>query len=382
MENNKTNLTYILRGLIAILFLVSALAKLYPSPHFAITTFEIKQLMPLGFSEGVAQILSRLLIGVEFALGFLILQPHYIKKVIIPATIALLAVFIIQLSIEIAVNGNEGNCGCFGTLLPMTPIEAIIKNIVAIGLLAWLLVLLRPIVDKRNPWVLIGVTGVCIAAVIIAVQVTKGTTETGVVVYEGADTITNTTTAPDSVAPVTDTTALPKAATPINSQPAATTPADAIKPAQQEGPKAVTSPYAKYFANADTGKKIIALFAPGCEHCRDTAKQLTEMKAKDKNFPEVYIVFMDEEADLIPDFFKFAGKKYPYTVLDVGTFWKVLGMSKDTPGVIYQWNGNKIKEWDGINERKFVATELQKALKLWKTKKNTNPSFLEWCFTL
>jgi hypothetical protein len=47
----------------------------------------------------------------------------------------------------------------------------------------------------------------------------------------------------------------------------------------------------------------------------------------------------------------------------VGTFWKTIGMENDTPGVIYQWNGNKIKEWQGINDKKFVASELQKALK-------------------
>ena len=365
MENNtKNNISYVLRGVIAVLFLVSAVAKLYPSPHFAITTFEAKQLMPMGFSEGVAQLLSRLLIGVEFALGFLILQPHYLKKVVIPATIALLAVFIIQLGVEIGINGNEGNCGCFGELLPMTPIEAIIKNIVAIGLLGWLLVLLKGTPDKRNPWVLIGVTGLCIAGVIIAVQVTKGSSKQGVVVYDETDSVTNTTTLQDTVKPAAATAATPGVATPET--PAATTtatPAQADKPVQETGPKQVKSPYSQYFAKADTGKKIIAFFAPGCEHCKETAKQLTAMKAKDKDFPELYIIFMDEEADLIPAFFTYAGKKYPYTVLDVGTFWKTIGMENDTPGVIYQWNGNKIKEWQGINDKKFVASELQKALK-------------------
>ena len=78
MKEIKNNLTLILRFVISFLFLLSAVAKLYPSPHFAITTFEIKQLMPMGFSETLAQILSRLLIGVEFALGFLILQPHFL----------------------------------------------------------------------------------------------------------------------------------------------------------------------------------------------------------------------------------------------------------------------------------------------------------------
>lgn len=363
MENNtKKNLSYILRGLIAVLFLVSAVAKLYPSPHFAITTFEMKQLLPMGFSEGLAKLLSRTLIGVEFALGFLILQPHFLKKVVIPATIALLAVFIIQLGIEVGMNGNEGNCGCFGTLLPMTPIEAIAKNIVAIGLLIWLLKLLKDTADRRNPWVLVGVTAVCIAGVVIAVEATKGKSETGVVVYDEPEADSMQGTTPQD-APVKDSSNPAQPAQPSTEAPATTTPTETPKPVAEQGPKAVTSPYSKYFPKADQGKKIIAFFAPGCEHCQETAKELTAMKAKDKDFPEMYIIFMDEDAERIPEFFTIAGRKYPYTVLDVGTFWKVLGMQNDTPGVIYQYNGNKIKEWQGINDQKFNAAELKAALK-------------------
>lgn len=361
-NNNKQYLSYALRGIISVLFLVSAVAKLYPSPHFAITTFEMKQLLPMGFSEGVAMFLSRTLIGVEFALGFLILQPHYLRKIVIPATIALLAVFIAQLGIEIGMNGNAGNCGCFGELLPMTPAEAIAKNVLAIAILIWLLALQKNTPDKRNIWVLVGVTALCIAGVVGVVEATKGNSQTGVVVYDDAQ--PEEVSSPDTVSIASDSVTVAPAAsetaTPVNQPAAETKPA---APAKADGPKPIKSAYSKYFPQADEGKKIIAFFAPGCEHCRDTAKQLTEMKAKDKDFPELYIIFMDEEANLIPDFFTFAGKKYPYTVLDVGTFWKMLGMSKDTPSVIYQWNGNLVREWEGINANKFNAAELQKALK-------------------
>ena len=49
---NSKNISWILRIIISALFLLSAVAKLYPSPYFAISTFEVKQLYPLGFSEG------------------------------------------------------------------------------------------------------------------------------------------------------------------------------------------------------------------------------------------------------------------------------------------------------------------------------------------
>ena len=71
-------------------------------------------------------------------------------------------------------------------------------------------------------------------------------------------------------------------------------------------------------------------------------------------------MFMDEETELIPDFFAFAGKKYQFKILDVASFWTVLGGTKDTPGVFYLWNGNSIKEYDGINERAFKKDEFRK----------------------
>jgi hypothetical protein len=69
---------------------------------------------------------------------------------------------------------------------------------------------------------------------------------------------------------------------------------------------------------------------------------------------------MDEEADKIPEFFEYAGAKYPYKIIDIASFWKLLGNDKDTPGVLYLWNGNIIKDWNGINEKKFVGSELKK----------------------
>ena len=87
------------------------------------------------------------------------------------------------------------------------------------------------------------------------------------------------------------------------------------------------------------------------------------MKQKDKSFPDVSIIFMDEEVDKIPDFFTIAGKKYPYQIVDVISFWNVLGNTRDTPGVKYLWNGNEIKFYDGINENKFDAIELKKTIK-------------------
>lgn len=354
MENVKKYIPITIRIVVAFLFLISAVAKMYPSPYFAISTFEVKQLYPMGFSESFAPLFSRTLIGIEFALGLLLLQPHWLKRFVIPATIVLLVVFIAHLTIETISSGNAGNCGCFGELLPMTPVEAIIKNIVAVGLLVWLYKLLPAGSDRNNFWVLTTVTLATILVIFMLapIQPVQNIPVEGEAVIDIQQPVEAT---------ATDTVALTTA--PV----ATATENEIVKDVETkvvlDEPKPAKSGYAPYFSNVDKGKKIVALFAPGCEHCMDTAKQLTEMKAKDKNFPEVQIIFMDEEAEKIPDFFKFAGAQYPYKVIDIITFWKVLGNSKDTPGVIYLWNGNKIKEWDGINEKKFVASELMKVYK-------------------
>jgi thiol-disulfide isomerase/thioredoxin len=359
MENAKKYIPWTIRIVIAALFLISAAAKMYPSPYFAISTFEVKQLYTLGFSPEIAVYFSRTLIGIEFALGLLILQPHYLKRFVTPATILMLLVFIIHLTIDTIIHGNSGSCGCFGSLLPMTPVEAIVKNIISVGLLIWLYKLLPAGSDEKNFWVLSTVTLACILMVFMAAPIQPAQPEP---VVDATETIPSGNTEFTDVAPQDGVTAtVPAAETPATETTTAT-PAIATKPGADE-PAPVKSVYSQYYANADKGKKIIGLFAPGCEHCMATAKQLTEMKAKNKDFPELEIIFMDEEAEKIPDFFKFSGAQYPYKVIDIITFWKVLGNANDTPGVVYLWNGNKIKEWDGINERKFVGAELMKVYK-------------------
>ena len=106
----------------------------------------------------------------------------------------------------------------------------------------------------------------------------------------------------------------------------------------------------------------MCFFVPGCEHCRDAAKDLNALQKKHKDFPEVQIVFMDEEAEKIPDFFKYAGKQFPYKVIDIIPFWTKLGTGKDTPGVVYLHNGNVIKYFDGITEKAFNSKALEKVI--------------------
>lgn len=349
----KKNISWSIRIVVALLFIVSAIAKLYPSPYFAISTFEVKQLYTLGFSDSLAPYFSRILIGIEFALGFLMLSNHFLKRITIPATVGLLSVFIIHLSyVTFLSGGNSGNCGCFGELIPMTPIEAIIKNIIAVGLLIWLWKIIEN--DKKsNIWMLISVNLGCILGLFMLAPMKASSTS----ISNSNDNINIST---DSISKLTDSVKIEKIKTIDTSKKITEKAVEEVK--KEVGPKQAVSGYADLYTDIDKGQKILCFFVPGCEHCREAAKDLNALQKKHKDFPQVQIVFMDEEAEKIPDFFKYAGKQFPYKVIDIIPFWTKLGTGKDTPGVVYLRNGNVIKFYDGIAEKAFNSKALEKVI--------------------
>lgn len=365
MEKNSfvdKQLPIIIKGLMAFMFLLSAVAKLYPSPNLALPTFEIKQLLPMGFSETSAAYFSRILIGCELALGVLLLQKNYFKRLVIPVSFLMLLVFSVHLTYEIISTGNSGNCGCFGSLLPMTPVQALIKNIIGMGLLVLLYVKSNKANDRLNFSFLAAITFASILAVFLVgpmqrksnADVTAELMQKMEMNPEEQETpVSSDENAPEKMvsdAPKSENKEVTDEKTVVKVE---------EKPEVDE-PKAKKSGFASQFGDIDKGRKILCFFAPGCDHCKETAKALTDLATKDPTFPEVKIVFMDEEAELIPDFFAFAGRKYAFKILDVGSFWTVLGTTKDTPGVFYLWNGNIVKEYDGINERAFKKDEFRK----------------------
>jgi len=352
METIKNIAPWSIRILISALFLVSAYAKIYPDPsfYFSITKFEYSQLYPMGFSPELAVYFSRVLIGIEFALGFLLLFPFNLKKVVIPATIIMLAVFSIHLTIEILTGNNSGNCGCFGSLLPMTPLQALIKNLLSIGLLSILLLKFSDGFRVNNNFLAVtNITTLCVLFLFMLIPIQKKTTNVTPAAIEVTEPIVNNDIDTNTIQPK-----------PENSEPQSTD----VKPEEPKGPAKKSSGYAKYFPKIDEGKKILCFFAPTCEHCMQTGKELTELRKSDPTFPEIQIIFMDEAPEEIPTFFKFAGAEYKHFVMDIVGFWTALGSNKDTPGVVYLWNGNVLKFYNGIDGKdKFNKTELKKLVK-------------------
>lgn len=85
-------------------------------------------------SQLAAGIIARAMIGMEFMLGLFLLLHIFLKKFTYKAVIAVLLAFIVYLIFVIVKHGNAGDCGCFGDKLAMTPMQAIIKNVVMIAM--------------------------------------------------------------------------------------------------------------------------------------------------------------------------------------------------------------------------------------------------------
>lgn len=354
MNQYKTQISWALRIFLSVLFLFSAYAKLYGMTIYgAITTFEQKQLLQIGFSPEIAPYFSRFILGAEIALGIGFLQPHYLRKLILPLSALLLIIFNVHLAYSIF-SDVGGNCGCFGELLPMSPTQAFIKNVLTIGLIAWLWYLIKDeqIKLRHNFFVALSIALASILFMFVIAPIQPASSaDIPVVIIDNEDDIENVTPDNPIDTPITND---------IPTNTATTTTPEPEKPAYE--PKKVQSGFAKYAPGIDDGKKLLLFFAPGCEHCQEAAKQLVEMSKKSKDFPKMFIIFMNEEPEKIPEFFEKAGRKITHTVLDVGTFWSVLGMKRDTPGVLYLWNGNEVVFFDGIKENEFTTEKLKTAL--------------------
>ena len=265
MSKFKQYIPWTIRVIIAILFLVSAFAKLYPSAVTALGTFEAKQLLPMGFSEGFAPYFSRFIIAAEFSIGVAILQPHFLKRFVIPVATLLLFIFCVQLSYEIITKGaSAGNCGCFGELIPMTPMQALIKNIIAIAMLVYLFILqAKDGSGQRFTYLLLIFTS--ISLILFAAAPVQFATEQTVQPDE-------VMIHPDFMPDETSGTEV-IGDTLVSENPEETTseePAVEVDP-EPVGPAKVTSKFSKFTnfipggLKLDEGKKILCLFAPGCD---------------------------------------------------------------------------------------------------------------------
>ncbi|MGZ3902348.1 MAG: MauE/DoxX family redox-associated membrane protein [Bacteroidia bacterium] len=110
--------------LMGAVFVFSGYTKLNPIEPFEYTFVD------LGVAGWrLAPFVARLFISLEFFIGALFLLNIKIKAVCKIAFVTLIVFSLYLLGLMFIV-GNKGNCGCFGNYLAMTPLQALIKNII------------------------------------------------------------------------------------------------------------------------------------------------------------------------------------------------------------------------------------------------------------
>ncbi len=129
---NHSTFKIVLRIAVGLVFITSALTKLYP-----IIPLEIL-LVKTGITNwSLAPIFARLLIGFEFLLGSFLIFNIQTKKTTIVSMLSLVGFTFYLLYLNFFVSADD-NCGCFGEIIKLNPLQSILKNIVLFALLVLL----------------------------------------------------------------------------------------------------------------------------------------------------------------------------------------------------------------------------------------------------
>jgi hypothetical protein len=243
--------------------------------------------------------------------------------------------------------GNGGNdCGCFGEFIPMSSLEALIKNIVLIFLLFLLHKNFR-FEKKINYSFTFAIFSIVFAGMFLIFQIKPYNIppkdESPAQIIDSVSTIP-----PSQLSEINDTVQV------------ATETSISEKITVNEKPK-VKSVFAAFrefsggeIVNLDNGVKLVCVFSLDCEDCMQTAFKLGQAKNDWKNFPKLYILFLGEE-EQINNFFDAAAMTFPYKIIPPQTFFPLL--NNYPPRVVLLNNGNIVGDWSYEN---FSVDELRK----------------------
>jgi hypothetical protein len=221
----------LLSVLIGGIFIFSAYSKTEPVQYFEYT---INSQLHLSWS--LSALLARFFIGLELALGLLMVVNVFgYRKWILKLSLGLLVLFSMHLILLWITQGNDVNCGCMGRIAPMTPLQSLLKNT---GLILATIVLIR--FYKTEDGKILNMLTIPVTFILIAI---------------------------------------PFVIFPLKQQ--LTLPLSRLYGAdQKEQPK----------AELRQGRHILCFMSLSCSHCRDAAKIITAMKRKNPFLP-YYIVF-------------------------------------------------------------------------------------------
>ena len=294
---------------IGLLFIYSGYTKLFPIEPFEYTFVDI------GVANWkTAPFIARFMIGLEFFIGIAFILCISLKKITLRLAAYTLIVFNIYLIIMMIKEGNNGNCGCFGNAIAMTPLQALIKNVILLALIGILYMYFDGFdFGKIKNKLLIGL----------------------LVISLGAPHVLNYIDMSYSQAYLT-----PKE--------------DQFKlelDSLYNNAKLHTPP-----KSLSTGKHIISFMSLSCSHCRIAAKKLRLIKEKNPLIP-MYIVLNGDTSKLKPFFEDTKVTTINYCLLGAKPFVYLAGI--DLPA-IYMVNNSLVEHW--IDYPALDQTEIEKWL--------------------
>ena len=236
---------------------------------------------------------TRFIIALETWLGLCLLLSFY-ARFILRFSFLLLVAFSVHLGYLIAI-GETGNCGCFGEMISMSPLASLGKNIVLLAVNGFLLrYKFRGNKKPRITWLFLPL------------------------LFAAATLIWPVQTQPDEVV---EKLPIFEAETGID------------------------------FAN---GSYLVAILNLGCEHCQEAAQQIVAWQNNGIDLPQVAALFFAEGDTTVADFNTITGSNFPYQMIDVNTFFDLIG---STPPRIYWIVDGQVKQyWDETLGEDFLTT--------------------------
>lgn len=252
--------------MLAGVFIFSALSKLFP-----LEVFEYSLVYQGIANWTIAPLLARSLICLELFLGIALLFNQLLKQIILPATFVLLLFFTIYLGYVWFTQGNSGNCGCFGTILPLTPAESVLKNFILMLLTGFLYA-----ASSLKPWKYKALLPLLFLSILTAL----------VVLY-----------------PILDYSYIPKK---ITNEIAEITVLRGFSDHTE-------SPLAE-------GKKLVGVFNMACSHCVEVAIKLSATKSR-ITLPKDYYILLGDSSE-VADFYSITHSTAPYKLMTSAEFLK------------------------------------------------------------
>ncbi len=304
METKQSLVTKVIASVLCVLigaiFIFSGISKIPTLEQFGWTIVETT---PLNWT--MAEWSARLLIGLELFLGLLFIGHFRLRKIAIPVSFFLLLIFTIYLLLVIKAHGSSGNCGCFGEVVQMTPLQSVYKNIamlIIIGIIRF--------IQHEFRFKYLSAIVVALMLVSLAVPFVFSPPESIYIYEKEAD---------------------------INEP----LPLSILYHSENNKPPA---------EELRSGKHVIAFMSLTCEYCRKAAKRLRIMKEKHPELP-FYIILNGDSSNIKPFFEDTRATNIPYSMFNGADQFKTLNRGTALPTI--KW----VKDTTLIRESNYITLD-------------------------